>query len=63
MIKYLYGIKVAVGVDLKDCVALAGLCLVGLGVGIIDWRAAPLVVAGVALVGLAVARVRRGNTR
>lgn len=63
MIKYLHGIKEAFGLDRKDCMAVAGLSLVGLGVGMIDWRAMPFVVVGVALVAAAVVGVRRGGTR
>ena len=60
MIKYLYGIKKAV--DLKDCAAFAGLSLLGIGLGVIYWPAALIVVGGI-LMYLAWAGVRRVNTR
>ena len=60
MIKYINGIKGAV--DLRDCVAAIGLSLVAIGIGVLFWPAALIVVGG-ALIYLSLGGVTHGNPR
>ena len=53
---------VASAVDLKDCIGFVGLGMVAVGIGVVFWPAAAVVV-GVGLITLSVWGVRSGPTR
>ena len=48
--------------DLRDCVAATGLSLVAIGIGVLFWPAALIVVGG-ALIYLSIVGVAHGNPR
>ena len=51
--------RVASAVDLRDCVGIVGVGMVAVGIGVVFWPAAAIVV-GVGLITLSLWGVRRG---